>query len=296
MKLAIISGTTLPGGGPRHIYSLLEKADRKKWDIIICTRKDGSYWDKLIALGITPYDLVLRRLSFFTFFELFKILKKEKPDLIHTHGKGPGVYGRFLGWVLGIPVIHTFHGFLYKLLPVLNKLFYLFVENILTLLTQHHIFVGNGEKEKAKMLRFLNDSNSSVINNGIAQHGGLKVFGATFFVFSDYERPAIRMRALQKLPVITEYTHDSIFVGEDGPTHQPIEHLMASRTIPNLLVLRPCDANEAVVASRIAFEQSEYHSLVLLTRQGLPVLDRNVYPSAEEFKKGASKLGINVGF
>ena len=125
------------------------------------------------------------------------------------------------------------------------------------------------------------------INNGIAQHGGLKVFGATFFVFSDYERPAIRMRALQKLPVITEYTHDSIFVGEDGPTHQPVEHLMASRTIPNLLVLRPCDANEAVVASRIAFEQSELPSLVLLTRQGLPVLDRSVYPSAEEFRKGA---------
>ena len=125
------------------------------------------------------------------------------------------------------------------------------------------------------------------INNGIAQHGGLKVFGATFFVFSDYERPAVRMRALQKLPVISEYTHDSIFVGEDGPTHQPIEHLMASRTIPNLLVLRPCDANEAVVASRIAFEQSELPSLVLLTRQGLPVLDRAKYPSAEEFRKGA---------
>ena len=82
------------------------------------------------------------------------------------------------------------------------------------------------------------------INNGIAQHGGLKVFGATFFVFSDYERPAVRMRALQKLPVISEYTHDSIFVGEDGPTHQPIEHLMASRTIPNLLVLRPAETNE----------------------------------------------------
>ncbi len=125
------------------------------------------------------------------------------------------------------------------------------------------------------------------INNGIAQHGGLKIFGATFFVFSDYERPAIRMRALQKLPVISEYTHDSIFVGEDGPTHQPIEHLMASRTIPNLLVLRPCDANEAVVASRVAFEQSEFPSLVLLTRQGLPVLDRSKYPSEEEFRKGA---------
>jgi len=141
--------------------------DSKEWDIMVCTHKDGSYWDKLIALGITPYDLVLRRLAFLTFFELFKILRKEKPDLIHTHGKGPGVYGRLLGWILGIPVVHTFHGFQYKLLPVLNKLFYLLVENILTLLTKHHIFVGKGEKGKAKILSFLNDSNSSVINNGV---------------------------------------------------------------------------------------------------------------------------------
>ena len=124
------------------------------------------------------------------------------------------------------------------------------------------------------------------INNGIAQHGGLKVFGATFFVFSDYERPAIRLRALQCLPVVSEYTHDSIFVGEDGPTHQPIEHLMACRAIPNLLVLRPGDANEALVASKLAFEQVNRPALVLLTRQGLPVLDRTIYPSAEEIRKG----------
>ncbi|MBC8285388.1 MAG: glycosyltransferase [Nitrospinae bacterium] len=167
MKLAIISGTTAPGGGPRHIYSLLEKMDRKEWDIMVCTHNDGSYWGKLTALGITPYDLVLRRLSFFTFIELFKILRNEKPDLIHTHGKGPGLYGRLLGWMLGIPVVHTFHGFQYKLLPIFNRLFYLFIENILTLLTPHHIFVGNGEKGKAKILKFLKDSNSSVINNGI---------------------------------------------------------------------------------------------------------------------------------
>ncbi len=133
------------------------------------------------------------------------------------------------------------------------------------------------------------------INNGIAQHGGLKVFGASFFVFSDYERPAIRLRALQKLPVITEYTHDSIFVGEDGPTHQPVEHLMACRAIPDLLVLRPCDANEAVVASRIAFEQKEHPSLVLFSRQGLPVLDRKIYPSAEEFRKGAYVISDSEG-
>ena len=124
------------------------------------------------------------------------------------------------------------------------------------------------------------------INNGIAQHGGLLPFGATFFTFSDYERPAIRLRALQGLPVITEYTHDSIYVGEDGPTHQPIEHLMAARTIPNLLVLRPADANESVVACKIALEQKNRPSLVLLSRQGLPVLDRSVYASEEGLRKG----------
>jgi glycosyltransferase involved in cell wall biosynthesis len=167
MKLAIISGTTAPGGGPRHIYSLLKKMDRREWDVMVCTHNDGSYWNKLIALGITPYDLVLRKLSLSTFFKLLNILRNEKPDLIHTHGKGPGLYGRLLGWVLGIPVVHTFHGFQHKLLPAIQRWFYLFVENILTLLTRHHIFVGNGEKNKAKILIFLNDSNSSVINNGI---------------------------------------------------------------------------------------------------------------------------------
>ena len=124
------------------------------------------------------------------------------------------------------------------------------------------------------------------INNGIAQHGGLKVFGATFFVFSDYERPAIRLRAIQDLPVISEYTHDSIYVGEDGPTHQPIEHIMACRMIPNLLVIRPADANEAVVASKIAFEQKNKPTLILLTRQKIPVFDRNIYPSADNLYKG----------
>ena len=124
------------------------------------------------------------------------------------------------------------------------------------------------------------------MNNGIAQHGGLKVFGATFFVFSDYERPAIRLRALQGLPVVSEYTHDSIFVGEDGPTHQPIEHLMACRAIPNLLVVRPADVNEASVASKMAFELKDRPTLVLLTRQGLPVFDRTIYPPAEMLYKG----------
>jgi len=125
------------------------------------------------------------------------------------------------------------------------------------------------------------------INNGIAQHGGLKVFGATFFAFSDYERPALRMRALQGLPVISEYTHDSIYVGEDGPTHQPIEQLMACRTIPNLMVFRPADANEASVAAKLAFTYSDLASIILLTRQKLPVIDREKYTHYNAFDKGA---------
>ena len=149
MKLAIISGTTAPGGGPRHIYSLLENLDRNEWDVVVCTHQDGAYWDKFVALKITPYDLVLRRISIPTFFKLLKVLRKEKPDLIHTHGKGPGLYGRLIGSLLGIPVIHTFHGFQYKFLPIMNKVFYLIIENFLTLLTRHHIFVGHGEKGKA---------------------------------------------------------------------------------------------------------------------------------------------------
>ena len=88
-----------------------------------------------------------------------------------------------------------------------------------------------------------------------------------------------------KQQVIFIMTHDSIGLGEDGPTHQPIEHIMACRTIPNLLVLRPADANEAVVASRVAFEQKNRPSIILLTRQGLPVLDRKEYASAENFRK-----------
>ena len=167
MKLAIISGTTAPGGGPRHIYSLLENLDQNEWDVMICTRQDGSYWDKFIALGIKPYDMFLRRVSVATFFKLLKVLRDEKPDLIHTHGKGPGLYGRLIGRLLGIPVIHTFHGFQYNFLPILNRIFYLVMENFLTLLTRHHIFVGYGEQAKAGVLKFLNDSNSSVINNGI---------------------------------------------------------------------------------------------------------------------------------
>lgn len=125
------------------------------------------------------------------------------------------------------------------------------------------------------------------IMNGIALHGGFRVFGATFFVFSDYCRPAIRLAALMGLPVIYVFTHDSFYVGEDGPTHQPIEHAAALRCIPGLTVLRPADPTETGAAWVAALENKEGPTAILLTRQNLPVIDRSVYPSASETKKGA---------
>jgi transketolase len=111
----------------------------------------------------------------------------------------------------------------------------------------------------------------AAICNGIAYHGGLRPFCATFMVFSDYMRPAIRVAAIAKLPVIYVLTHDSVFVGEDGPTHEPVEHLAALRAIPNLLVLRPGDAEETEVAWRIAIERRDGPTALALTRQGIAV-------------------------
>ena len=125
-----------------------------------------------------------------------------------------------------------------------------------------------------------------VVLNGIMLHGGLKSFGATFFVFSDYERPALRLRALQNLAVVSEYTHDSFWVGEDGPTHQPIEHAMALRCMPNINVMRPADANEAAILIKYAFEQNNIPSVVLLSRQSIPIIDRDIYSPASSVLKG----------
>ncbi|MBY0096879.1 transketolase [Mesobacillus maritimus] len=123
--------------------------------------------------------------------------------------------------------------------------------------------------------------------NGMALHGGVKVFGGTFFVFSDYLRPAIRLAALMKLPVTYVFTHDSIAVGEDGPTHEPVEQLPALRTMPDLTVLRPADANETSAAWRTALESTDTPTVLVLTRQNLPTLpgtDQNAY---EGVQKGA---------
>ena len=126
--------------------------------------------------------------------------------------------------------------------------------------------------------------------NGIVLHGGLRAYGGTFLVFSDYMRPAIRLAAMTGLPVVYVFTHDSIGLGEDGPTHQPVEHLAALRAIPNLLVIRPADAAEVVAAWRVALESRASPVALVLTRQALPVLDRRELASAEELARGAYVL------
>ena len=134
------------------------------------------------------------------------------------------------------------------------------------------------------------------ILNGMALHGGLIPYGATFLIFSDYMRPAIRLAALTKLKVIYVFTHDSIGLGEDGPTHQPIEQLAALRAIPNLTVIRPCDANETAQAWRAAISHRSGPVALALSRQNLPTLDRKTqYASAEGLHQGAYILSEAAG-
>jgi transketolase len=128
------------------------------------------------------------------------------------------------------------------------------------------------------------------IMNGISVSGLARAYGGTFLVFSDYMRPAIRMAAMSKYPTIFVFTHDSIGVGEDGPTHQPVEQLASLRAIPNLLVFRPADANETAAAWKFALEHRDGPVALLLTRQGLPTLDQNKYGSAANLIKGAYVL------
>ena len=128
------------------------------------------------------------------------------------------------------------------------------------------------------------------IVNGLAYHGGMIPFGATFMVFSDYMRPPIRLSALSHLGSIWVFTHDSIGVGEDGPTHQPVEQLASLRAIPNLTILRPADANEVVEAWKIAIENRHRPTALIFTRQALPTLDRSNYAQAAGLRRGAYVL------
>ncbi|MFC6707218.1 transketolase [Flexivirga alba] len=131
--------------------------------------------------------------------------------------------------------------------------------------------------------------------NGIALEGLTRPYGGTFLVFSDYMRPAVRLAAIQKLPVTFVWTHDSIGLGEDGPTHQPIEHLAALRAIPGLDVVRPGDANETAVAWRTILEHTDRPAALILSRQALPTVDRTEFASADGVAKGAYVLADTDG-
>ncbi|GAA0723307.1 transketolase [Dactylosporangium roseum] len=145
-------------------------------------------------------------------------------------------------------------------------------------------FPGN---EYGRTLHFgIREHGMGAILNGIKLHGPTRPYGGTFLVFSDYMRPSVRLAALMKLPVVYVWTHDSIGLGEDGPTHQPIEHLTALRAIPGLAVVRPADANETAQAWKAALERRDQPVALALTRQNLPVLDRTEYASADNVSKG----------
>lgn len=145
-------------------------------------------------------------------------------------------------------------------------------------------------------LRFgVREHGMAAICNGIALHGGLRPYCATFLIFSDYLRPAMRLSALMHQPVVYVFTHDSIGLGEDGPTHQAVEHYAALRAIPNLTFIRPADANETAEAWRAALERTTGPTALALTRQGLPTLDRATFAAADGLRRGAYVLHDSDG-
>jgi transketolase len=162
------------------------------------------------------------------------------------------------------------------------------------------VFEGGGEFSRVHSGRNvpfgIREHAMGAIVNGVAAHGGLvKPYGSTFLVFSDYMRGAVRLSALMGLPVLWVWTHDSIAVGEDGPTHEPIEHYAALRAIPNLWVIRPGDANETSVAWRAALEREDGPVALLLSRQNIPVLDRTQVAGADGLQLGGYVLWDSTG-
>ncbi|QOW18500.1 transketolase [Lysobacter ciconiae] len=154
---------------------------------------------------------------------------------------------------------------------------------------------GGGWSLAGRNLHFgVREHAMGAIVNGMAAHGGFIPYGATFLVFSDYMRPPIRLAALMGLHLIHVFTHDSIMLGEDGPTHQPVEQLASLRAIPRLSVIRPADANETAVAWRVAVETRDRPVMLILTRQDLPTLDREVYAAAEGLRQGAYVLDADA--
>jgi transketolase len=132
------------------------------------------------------------------------------------------------------------------------------------------------------------------ILNGMAAYGGIIPYGGTFLIFSDYLRPAIRLGSLSKIRPVYVFTHDSIGLGEDGPTHQPVEQLASLRAIPGAVIIRPADANETSYAWRAAIEHKGSPVALILTRQNLPTLDQDKFPSAKNLLKGAYTLWESI--
>ena len=150
---------------------------------------------------------------------------------------------------------------------------------------------GGGWSYAGRNLHFgVREHAMGAIVNGLAAHGGFIPYGSTFLIFSDYMRPPMRLAALMGLHVVHVFTHDSIALGEDGPTHQPVEQLANLRAVPNLTVIRPCDANETAVAWRVALETRDRPVVLVLSRQNVPTLDRSHYAAADGLRRGAYVL------
>ncbi len=155
----------------------------------------------------------------------------------------------------------------------------------------HQGSAGGGWSRRGRNLHFgVREHAMGAIVNGIAAHGAFVPYDATFLIFSDYMRPPIRLAAIMRLHVVHVFTHDSVALGEDGPTHQPVEQLAALRAVPNLIVIRPADANETAEAWRVAIEARDRPVALILTRQDLPTLDRGRYAPAAGLRRGAYVL------
>jgi transketolase len=164
----------------------------------------------------------------------------------------------------------------------------------LTALPDGHDF--DGPSGAGRNIRFgVREHAMGAIANGLAYHGGVRTFTATFFTFSDYERPALRLAAMSHLPVAFVFTHDSVGLGEDGPTHQPVEHLAALRAIPGLWVVRPGDANEVTETWRLAMNRKEGPTAIVLSRQDVPTVDRSKLAPAAGLHKGGYVLSEAAG-
>jgi transketolase len=156
-------------------------------------------------------------------------------------------------------------------------------------------YVAAGAYEQRNIAWGIREHAMCACTTGLVLHGGVRAFAATFFIFTDYARPAIRLAALMEQPVVYVMTHDSIGLGEDGPTHQPVEHLAALRAMPHLCLVRPADANEVAYAWRIAMQRRSGPTMLVLTRQRLPIFDRQQLASAAGLLRGAYILSPERG-